>query len=101
MLVEFCKRILNKIPANDRNTEITSDMNNSLEVYEEDGRYESFDALFTQDDSMFRHIGALMIFVFNDAKRTTLSGWSWPSRYVTAEMSKNYKLGQAPTSKLC
>lgn len=31
-----------------------------------------------------------MITVYNDAKRTTLSAWSWPSRQVAAEMASNY-----------
>lgn len=52
------------------------------------------------DKRLVRHIGALMISIFNDAKRTTLSGWSWPSRYVASQLSQNFKLGQTPTSNI-
>lgn len=31
------------------------------------------------------HVGKLLIHIFNDAKRLTLSAWNWPARYVTAE----------------
>lgn len=32
-----------------------------------------------------------MITVFNDAKRITLSAWSWPSREVTSQLAANFK----------
>lgn len=33
-----------------------------------------------------------MINIFNDAKRMSLSAWSWPSREIAAEMANNFKL---------
>lgn len=33
-----------------------------------------------------------MITVFNDAKRSSLSSWSWPSRYVAHTIANNYKI---------
>ena len=40
----------------------------------------------------------MIIFVYNDAKRTTLSGWSFPFRIVTAEFARNFKLRQEKIS---
>lgn len=41
-----------------------------------------------------------MITVYNDAKRTTLSAWSWPSRYVAGEMANNFKLHHGSQSDI-
>lgn len=38
-----------------------------------------------------RKIGAQMITVYNDAKKITLSPWSWPSRQVANQMADRYK----------
>lgn len=40
---------------------------------------------------MFRLIGAQTITVFNDAKRITLSAWSWPSREVASQLAADFK----------
>lgn len=50
--------------------------------------------------NMLKVIGSHMITIFNDALRTTLSGWSWPSRYVAAEKSNDYKFGRESLSSL-
>lgn len=41
--------------------------------------------------SLFRKIGAQMITVYNDAKKVTLSPWSWPSRQVADQLADRYK----------
>lgn len=33
-----------------------------------------------------------MITVFNDAKRVTLSGWSWPSRQIASELAHRFEI---------
>lgn len=38
------------------------------------------------------YIGSLMITVYNDAKRKTLSAHSWPSRHVASEMANHFKI---------
>lgn len=40
---------------------------------------------------MFRLIGAQLITVFNDAKRISLSAWSWPSREVAFQLATEFK----------
>lgn len=35
-----------------------------------------------------------MITVYNDAKRTTLSAWSWPSRRIADAMATNYRVNE-------
>lgn len=42
--------------------------------------------------SFSRYIGSLIITIFNDAKRLSLSGWSWPSRHFAAEKSNHFKI---------
>lgn len=49
---------------------------------------------------LFKHIGSLMFHVYNDAKRTTLSGWSFPSQYVVNEFARNFKFGITSTPKI-
>lgn len=49
----------------------------------------------THDNSenmLFRFIGARMISIFNDAKRVTLSAWSWPSRIIASIMAHNFEV---------
>lgn len=41
-----------------------------------------------------------MFTIFNDAKRTTLSGHSWPSRHIATEMANNFKHGCSSSSNL-
>lgn len=36
------------------------------------------------------HIGKLAVQIFTDGKKLTLSAWTWPARYVTAEVSHNF-----------
>lgn len=42
------------------------------------------------------YVGKLMIQVFHDAKRLTLSAYSWPSRFVTGEASSAYDSEKQP-----
>lgn len=41
-----------------------------------------------------------MITIFNDAKRITLSGWSWPSRHVASEMAIDFRCGRVPSTNI-
>lgn len=42
-----------------------------------------------------------MIECFNDAKRVTLSGWSWPARHIASNMAQHFeKNGNVPSSKV-
>lgn len=45
-----------------------------------------------KDDYLYRLIGARMITVYNDAKRVTLSGWSWPSRQIASKIANNFEI---------
>lgn len=44
------------------------------------------------------HVGTLMIQIYNDAKRLSLSAYSWPSRYVSGQASNEFSFN-ANTSK--
>jgi len=46
----------------------------------------------TQNHKLSQKIAELMCTVFNDAKRGTLSGWSWPSREVAALKRKSLNI---------
>lgn len=61
--------------------------------------YASFFTLFAynftenvtnESGSLFIVIAAQMIAVFNDAKRITLSSWSWPSREVASQLAAHF-----------
>lgn len=45
-----------------------------------------------ENDSLFKKTGSHMIRVFNDAKKITLSAWSWPSRIVADKMASFFEL---------
>lgn len=104
MMVRLCKQLS---PNNDDtvaldgshaevNPDISSKSSNESESFLDFG--ERFVQIANEDEKdLFHHIGSLMIHVYNDAKRTTLSGWSWPSRVVTAELGRNFKLGSTST----
>lgn len=48
--------------------------------------------------TMANHIGKLMLQIYNDGKKLTLSGYSWPSRFVSSESSNSFKYDEnAPT----
>lgn len=54
--------------------------------------FENIEQLVQDNRKTFmQYIGSLIITIFNDAKRLTLSGWSWPSRHVATEKSHHYK----------
>lgn len=38
------------------------------------------------------HVGKLLIQVYTDAKRLTLSAWNWPARYVASEASHAFSI---------
>lgn len=42
--------------------------------------------------SINKYIGSLITTVYNDAKRATLSAWSWPSRRISADMASHYNV---------
>lgn len=42
----------------------------------------------------------MMITVFNDAKRTSLSSWSWPSRFVAYTIANNFRITGNTTTAL-
>lgn len=44
------------------------------------------------EGDLFQKIGAYMLDVYNDAKRGTLSAWSWPSRVLTRYMADELKI---------
>lgn len=46
----------------------------------------------TQNHELSQKIGQLMCTIFNDAKRGTLSGWSWPSREVVSLKTKSLNI---------
>ena len=50
-------------------------------------------------EKLFREIGDQMISAFNDAKRCTLSAWSYPSRMVANVMGAKFKETGVP--QLC
>ena len=42
------------------------------------------------NEAIANKVGNLMVSVYNDAKRLTLSGWSWPSRVVASQRGCNF-----------
>lgn len=94
MLVGYCQNVLKQRGRINHNpdTAPVAEANNIMKNDNDFMDIENFQRATTYDD-LFRHIGSLLIFVFNDAKRTTLSGWSFPSRYVASQLSQNYKRG--------
>lgn len=40
--------------------------------------------------ALANHIGGLVLQIYNDAKRLTLSAYSWPSRYVTSQVANSF-----------
>lgn len=49
-------------------------------------------ALNKANELQSNHVGKLLIQIFTDAKRLTLSAWNWPARYVTAEASNVFSV---------
>lgn len=45
-----------------------------------------------EEDILLKKTGSHMITVFNDAKKITLSAWSWPSRIVADKMAAFFEL---------
>lgn len=45
--------------------------------------------------TLANHIGKLLIIVYNDAKKLTLSAFSFPSRYIAAECARNFDFNNA------
>ena len=52
-----------------------------------------FAAMRHKKEGLFMKIGAYRLDVYNDAKRGTLSAWSWPSRVLTRYMANEVKIG--------
>jgi hypothetical protein len=76
--------------SNDRNIENHSGAGSSIDDSVEN--YETVKQRMEEADADFaKYIGSLLITIFNDAKRLTLSGYSWPSRHVAAEKSHQYR----------
>lgn len=108
ILVVYCQNILKQRGRNNHIPKIASVTEASNDLMINDNDFTDISQCIgngnlqraTRDEDLFRHIGSLMISVFNDAKRTTLSGWSWPSRCVTSQLSQNFKLGIASTSNI-
>lgn len=46
---------------------------------------------------MLDYVGKLCIKIYNDANGLNLSAWSWPSRYVAAEVSHSFDSSVTPT----
>lgn len=44
-----------------------------------------------EQNYLFNLIGSEMLSVYRDAKKITLSAWSWPSRLVADQLSTNFK----------
>lgn len=44
------------------------------------------------------HIGELLLQVFSDAKKLTLSAWSWPSRYVATKSGQSFDFSASETT---
>jgi hypothetical protein len=97
-MVDLCKKFVHP----DKNPGVPSSAGANGEIVVASELYEVEQSFATptspDENDLFYHIGALMITVFNDAKRTTLSGWSFPSRIVTAELARNFKWGRGLTS---
>jgi hypothetical protein len=91
--VECCQTLYPNQSTNDQNNKQSDDTES-----EEDDEFSindgCFDPSIDEKDkvtSLRNHIGSLMINIYNDAKRSSLSAWSFPSRYVAAEMACNFK----------
>jgi hypothetical protein len=50
----------------------------------------------SQNQKLSHKIGEIMCPAYNDAKRGTLSAWSWPSREVTLMKWKNLNINNLP-----
>lgn len=49
-------------------------------------------AVARKNEELLKKVGAQICTVFNDAKRGTLSAWSWPSREIAYMKGENFKL---------
>lgn len=47
------------------------------------------------NEALANKVGSLMVSVYNDAKRLTLSGYSWPSRMVASQIAQCFQFNDA------
>ena len=52
-------------------------------------------AVSTANQQLFLKLTAHMFYVYNDAKRGTLSAWSWPSKYITRFAASRVSVSEA------
>lgn len=92
-IVEYCGQFFQNPPPTTDSEKYADNVatSNSCDVYENNSS--NYDSLFhiPSDADLRKHNGSLMISIFNDAKRTSLTPWSWPSRHVALEMANNFK----------
>lgn len=50
--------------------------------------------------ALANHLGKLLIQVYNDAKKLTLSAFSWPSRYVASEAGNQFNFDDSTNSTI-
>ncbi len=92
LIASKCKQIYVRNPTT--TIQNGSGISNTTSDRSDDTSPEFFEFVFMPGEDeirFFNYIGSLMITVFNDAKKLTLSPWSWPSRQYAAEKANQFK----------
>lgn len=89
LMVEGCKKKAQTV-TNPNGVENSAEALEREHHHLEDQNFQQPVVNVDKNVNLAKYIGKLMITAYNDAKRSTLSSWSWPSRYLAADMANNY-----------